>query len=355
MKKIAIAGAALGGLFLLSACGSADQASTATSSAAAPASSAAAPASSAASAAPASSAAAAGIEVKTIGVSNLGLSFPFTAAISKGIQAAADAKGVTIDLLDAQGKADQQAKDVQDFITQKPDGVLLLPLDSGVATGLVDQLAAAGIPTVAVASQVGDPKTRELSDVYPGLVALVTQAETDAGAKAGEMALAALPEGGKMAIVEGSAGFAENTTRVQDFNKASDAAGVKWDVVASQPGDWVPDKAETACQNMLAGNPDIQLFYALSDDMAVGCAKAVKAAGKDAVVIGIGGSKLGIDAVSNDEIYGTVCYKPEDMGALAFGTIYDYLSTGQAPAEKFITYDTPAITKANVGDCTPQW
>lgn len=293
-------------------------------------------------------------EVKTIGVSNLGLSFPFPASISKGIKQAAEEKGVEIVELDAQAKADKQTADVQDLVNRKPDGVLLLPVDSGIATSMADMLEQAGIPTVAVASAVGD-KNRKPEDVYPSLVALVTQAEVEAGAKAGEIALQKLPEGGKMAVVEGAAGFAEVQSRFADFLKPAEAAGVKFDVVARQPGDWVPDKAQAACENMLASQPDIALFYAQSDDMAVGCAKAVKAAGKQAIVVGIGGSKLGIDAIKAGEIQGTVCYKPVDMGVLAFNTLYESL-TGEKPlSAEFVTYETPAITEENVADCTPQW
>lgn len=291
----------------------------------------------------------------TVGVSNLGLSFPFPAAISQGIKDKASELGVEVVEFDAQGKAEKQSNDVQDLIGQSPDGVLLLPVDSGVAAGLVDQLEAAGIPTVAVASQVGDPKTRDIDDVYPGLVALVTQAEVDAGRKAGELALQAVPDGGKMAVVEGAAGFAEVQTRFEEFLAPAEEAGVEFDVVARQPGDWVPDKAQSACQNMLASNPDIDLFYAQSDDMAVGCAKAVKAADSDAAVVGIGGSKLGIDAVKSGEVYGTVCYKPEDMGQLAMQVLYDHLTGAKKYDAEFVTYETPAISKENVEECQPQW
>ena len=83
----------------------------------------------------------------TVGVSNLGLSFPFPSAIGEGIQRRADELGVKIVQVDAQGEAEKQANDVQDLIGQQPDGVLLLPVDSGVATGLVDQLTEADIPT----------------------------------------------------------------------------------------------------------------------------------------------------------------------------------------------------------------
>ncbi|TWD75195.1 ribose transport system substrate-binding protein [Kribbella amoyensis] len=291
----------------------------------------------------------------TIGVSNLGKNFPFPAAIVGGIDEKAKELGVKLVQVDAQGTAEKQANDVQDLIGQKPSGVLLLPVDSGVATGLADQLKTAGIPTVAVASQVGDPAGRKIEDVYPGLVALVTQAEVKAGRIAGELAVEALPSGGKVAIVEGTAGFAEVKTRSAEFLAPAQAKGVDLTVVARQPGDWVPDKAQSACQNILAAHPDVALIYNQSDDMAVGCSKAVKAAGSKAKVIGVGGSKLGVEGVSGGDIYGTVCYKPKDMGALALQVLYDQLTGAKKRDAEFVTYDTPGITKANVADCAPQW
>ncbi|MFC5751845.1 sugar ABC transporter substrate-binding protein [Actinomadura rugatobispora] len=299
--------------------------------------------------------AAAGKKDLTVGISTLGLSFPFPAAISKGIKAEAARLGVKVTEVDAQGKAEKQSSDVQDLAGQRPDGVLLLPVDSGVATGMADQLKNADIPTVAVASQVGDPKTRQLNDVYPGLAALVTQDEYGAGRKAGELAVKAVPKGGAIAVVEGAAGFAETQQRFRDFLAPAKQAGVNFNVVARQPGDWVPDKAQSACQNMLAAQPQIKLFYAESDDMGVGCAKAVKAANSDAVVIGVGGSKLGTDAVKAGELYGTVCYKPEDLGKRAMQVLHEQLTGTKKYNAQFVTYETPPITKDNVGDCQPQW
>lgn len=291
----------------------------------------------------------------TIGVSNLGLSFPFPASIGEGIEAAAEELGVEIVALDAGGDADKQSNDVQDLVAQGVDGVLLLPVDSGVAEGIVDGLVEAEIPVVAVASQVGDPAERDIADVYDGLVALVTQAEVEAGVKAGELAVDVLPDGGQVAIVEGAAGFAEVQTRAVGFEEVLEGADAAFEIVARQPGDWVPDAAEAACQNMLASNPDIDLFYAQSDDMSVGCAQAIEAAGSEAVTIGIGGSQLGVDAIEDGGVVGTVCYKPVDMGELAMQTLYDHLTGETTETEQFITYETPAITADNVADCEPQW
>ncbi|WP_141727636.1 MULTISPECIES: sugar ABC transporter substrate-binding protein [Thermogemmatispora] len=287
-----------------------------------------------------------------IGESNLGLSYPFPAAIARGIKKRAAQLGVQVIELDAQGSADKQSNDVQDLIARNPNGILLLPLDAGLAQQLVDRIYAAHIPVIAVASAVG--KDRPLKDVYPKLTALITQDEIKAGAQAAQIALKAFPQGAKVAIIEGQAGFAEVQEREQDFKSILSQQG-KFTFIASQPGDWLPDKGQAACANILQAHPDIDLFYAESDDMAVGCAKAVTAAHSHAQVIGIGGSHLGIQAVKEGQMLGTVCYKPETMGELALQAIYDQLAGKQHYSHTFLTYDIPPITKDNVDQCVPQW
>jgi ABC-type sugar transport system substrate-binding protein len=294
-------------------------------------------------------------EELTIGVSNLGQSFPFPASIGRGIEEEAKKLGVEIVQLDAEGEAAKQANDMQDLTARGPDGILLLPVDSGVAQGLVNQSDEAGIPVIAVASQVGDPKERELRDVYPRLTALATQDEIAAGEKAAEIVVEELPEGGPIAVIEGQAGFAEVELRLRGFKEVLEGSGNTYEIVASQPGDWLPDKSEDVCQNMLASNPEIELFYAESDDMAVGCAEAVSAANSDAKIVGIGGLKLGINAIKRGDMAGTVCYKPYDLGQLALRAMVDHL-TGEKPLDaEFITYETPAVTKETIDDCDPQW
>lgn len=291
----------------------------------------------------------------TVGVANLGLSFPFPASIGEGIAAAADELGVQVVELDAAGDAATQSDDVEDLIAQGVDGVLLLPVDSAVAEGVVDRLVEADIPVVAVASQVGDPEQREIEDVYEGLVALVTQEEVAAGEQAAEIVLDVVPDGGDVAIVEGQAGFAEVSTRAVGFEEVLESAEAEYEIVARQPGDWLPDVAEATCQNLLASNPDLAAIYAQSDDMAAGCAEAADAAGVEVPIVGIGGAALGIDAIAAGDIAGTVCYKPIDMGELAMQTLYDHLTGASTETEQFVTYETPAITAENVDDCEPQW
>ena len=293
----------------------------------------------------------------TFGLSSVGLSFPFASAIAKGFQDAGATAGARTVVLDSKGDVQKQANDIQDLIAQKVDGVAVMPLDSTVAQGWVDHAAVAGIPVVSVGSQIGDPTKRAIHDVYPKVVAIVTQDEIAAGAAVGHAATTVLPKGqdAKIAVIEGQAGFPEVKQRRDGFEQGLKAAGIKYTIVASQPGDWTAEKGEAACQNILQSHPDVDLFFNEADDMVVGCARAVRAAGSNAKLFGMGGSKLAIAAIKAGQIDGTVCYKPENLGALAFNVLYDEVTGKQTRKAAFVTYDTPGITKTNVADCVAQW
>jgi ribose transport system substrate-binding protein len=290
----------------------------------------------------------------TIGLANQQESVTFPAAIAKGAKEKAAQLGVKLVDLDSQGDQQKQAGQVQDLIAQRVSGILLVPLSPGPAQALVDQADAAGIPVATVHGYVG--ANRDVSDPYQKLKFVLDENEVAAGGTAGRMALEALPQGGKVAVITGAAGFVENTTRVTKFRAALDGAGPgKYQVVATQPGNWTKQDGQSACQNVLAGNPGIGLFYAISDDMAVGCSAAVKAAGSSAKIIGVGGSASGIAAIKTGDLFGTVCYKPHDEGAMAVQLMHDALTGKAVTPPKTTFYDTPGITTSNVGSCVPQW
>lgn len=85
--------------------------------------------------------------------------------------------------------------------------------------------------------------------------------------------------------------------------------------------------------------------------MMIGCARAIRAGGSRARLIGVGGSKLGIASIKAGAVDGTVCFKPEALGALAFAALHD--RNGNAP--RFRTYPIPAVTRATIGQCVGQW
>ena len=291
------------------------------------------------------------------GFSSAGLSYPFAAAIARAFQQRAASVGVPVVVLDSQGKVQKQANDIDDLIAQHVAGIVLMPLDSVVAQSWVDRAAAAGIPVVAVGSEVGDPGTRPLRAVYPKLAALVTQDEVAAGREAGQLALRLLPPDrvARIAVIEGAPGFPEVVQRAAGFRQALDAAHARYRIVASQPGNWTADDADTACQNILAAHPDVDLFFNEADDMAVGCARAVRSAGSHARLLGIGGSRLAVVSLEAGRIDGTVCYEPSVLGTMAFNAIYEAVMGRVALHAAFQTYRTPGITRATASLCPGEW
>jgi ribose transport system substrate-binding protein len=286
-----------------------------------------------------------------IGLSNQTMASTFPVGLAKGAQQEATKLGVKLVVLDSKGDVQTQGSDMQDLIAQKVNGILIVPNSPGPAQAMVDQAVAAKIPVASVHGTVGTGPT----DVpYSKLSFTMNESATVLGTEETALAEKALPSGGQVAIITGAAGFLENTTWTAGFKSGLAAKG-GFQIVATQPGDWTPEAGQAACQAILSAHPKVNLFYAISDDMATGCAKAVAAAHSSAKILGNGGSAAGITGIKNGSIYGDVCYKPVDEGAKALDTLYTQITGKTTASHKVLTYSTPAITLANVDQCVAQW
>ena len=292
----------------------------------------------------------------TIGYIANSMQFPYDAALGKGFQEECKKLGCKAIVIDGRASAERQGNAIDDLIAQKVDGIAMIATDAVVAVGWVDKLSDAKIPFVAAAAVIGDPD--KIRQVNPKLTALVVTDDVAAGQRAGELAATLLPKGkvAKIGIVEGAPGFAVVRQRTEGFRKALDAAGVKYEIVASQPTDWTPAKGESVCQNIMTANPALDMFFSHADDMALGCARAIKAANSKVKLVSTGGgSKLGNDAIANGEFDGSVCTKPGTLGRLSARALYEAATGKNTKKGQFVTYETPAITKANLKDCPPEW
>lgn len=294
----------------------------------------------------------------TLGYVANSMQFPYDAALGKGFQEACKELGCKAIVIDPRASVERQGNAIEDLISQKVNGIAIIATDSVVALGWVDRATEAKINFVAAAAQVGDPDKVPVKQVYPKLTALVITDDVVAGERAGELAVRFLPKGRavKIAIIEGAPGFAVVRQRTEGFKKALNAAGVKYQIVASQPTDWTPAKGESVCQNILTANPDLDLFFSHADDMALGCSRAIRAANSKVKLVSTGGgSRLGNDAIKNGDIDGSVCTKPATIGRLAAKALYE-AATGKSTAKaQYISYDTPAITKENLSVCPAEW
>ena len=99
-----------------------------------------------------------------IGFSSRDLSAEYTAKLSEAIVDFAKTKpGVKLVMVDAQSDVQKQFSQVENFIAQKVDAIILNPCELEASTPAVDRIKAAGIPVVLV-NQV----TKSAGDSYIG-------------------------------------------------------------------------------------------------------------------------------------------------------------------------------------------
>lgn len=171
----------------------------------------------------------------------------------------------------------------------------------------------------------------------------------DMGVLAAETIAELLPDGGKVAQIEGQAGSAAAQQRIDGFNSVMEGDD-SFDYVASVPGDWDRQTALDAATNIIQEHPDIRAFYANNDTMALGVVEAVRNAGLlgEVIVIGTDGVPDAIRAVGDGELTGTVAVNPHEMGVTALEVAIRLLE-GQVVPEWVVTNQT-MVTEENVSE-----
>jgi ribose transport system substrate-binding protein len=200
-----------------------------------------------------------------------------------GGQHEADKIGAKLIVLDANGDTTRQNEDIQTLITKGADVVIINANDPIGVSASVRALKKAGIPVVAVNSNL-DPK------LVPDIYCYVAEDQFATGGKAGkviaEKALEKWGDSGafKLASIGGFPGDVISDLRFNGFmdgyNKVmKDHPGVKTTVVPMKFGEWKPDKALGPIRDMATANPDLKIMYSMSDVMQGGIIQGLKEAG----------------------------------------------------------------------------
>ncbi|MED7950056.1 sugar ABC transporter substrate-binding protein [Streptomyces sp. BE303] len=282
----------------------------------------------------------------TIGASVLGTSFPAVAAMDSGMKEKAKELGVELVIVDAGGQASKQTNDVADLLSRGVDGVIINAVDSKTVAASADAVTAAGIPLTSAFTTLGSAQC-----AYAGSVAHVGFDEAGWAKLQGSSAVTLLPDGGDVAIIDGSPGVQASKIRHDGFVAELKAnQGIK--VVASQPGNFDRATALTAMENILQANPGLDLVYAPDDNMAVGAIQAIDKAGLTGKikVLGLGGSKDGLKAVQDGTMAATVYSSLKEGGALAVETTVKKLRGEANGDEQCITVAQALVDANNVKD-----
>lgn len=286
----------------------------------------------------------------TIGWAMNSDAFPFSVAVNRGTDLAVADMDIDLLHVDGQGDTQTQIAQVEDFITQGVDGIVLIAWDATAIVPQVEAAAAAGIPLLTCFNDLGGAPVEN----YPGSISLIGVDEVEVGRVAARQILDLLPDGGQIAVIEGAPGFQASIDRSSGFIEVL-AENPSIEVVATQPGNWSREEALSVAENLLLAHPELDVIYTHDDSMALGAIDALKNAGTlDQVkVFGIGGSAAGIEAIEAGELYGTVFYSPVDAGYLCTKALVAFLE-GE-PLPEYILLPTPLVTSDNVADFEGEW
>lgn len=282
----------------------------------------------------------------TVGFSNLGTGVnAYSATYSEAFNAYAAELGIKTIVLDSQADPAKQSAQIQTLISQKPDVLIVWPVNAKAVVPALKQASEAGIPVV-VTNSAADASGDAYVTTFTGPNDY-TQAEMAAKAMAEAL-------GGKGNIVElnGMPGYSAGEQRLQAFKDVlANYPDIK--VLDSQPANWSQEKGQSLMENYITrfGN-DIQGVLSASGDMGLGALTAVKAAvgeGRlDKAPIFSDPTMTGgvYDAIKSGEYFSSVLQSPQIDARTALKAAVQIAEGVSLPASVFM--ETPAITKDNV-------
>ncbi len=260
---------------------------------------------------------------------------PFFVGIKEGAQAEAEARGLKINITDAQNDPTQQINQMETFTSQNVKAAIINPVDSDAAVPAVGVANRADVPVIAIDRGVNGGKvgsTIASDNVAGGRLAAKTLAESLGGK-------------GKVAFLEGQPGTSAARERGQGFEEGiKKYPGIQ--VVARQPADFDRTKGMDVMSNMLQAHRDIDGVFAANDEMALGASKALGArSGRSVKVVAFDGTPDGIKAVRGGTLTATVAQQPELLGKQAVD--WALKASQHKPLPKQIKVPVVLVTKKN--------
>ena len=259
---------------------------------------------------------------------------PFFVKMKEGAQA--EAKKLGAKLLTGAGKTDGdnagQVTAMENMIAAGAKTILITPSDSKAILPAIKKAQDKGVMVIALDSP---------TDPVSGTDALFATDNYKAGELIGQYAKAAL--GGKpakIATLDLFPGHPVGAQRHNGFMKGfglaapdakSNELGKDASIVCMADSFGDQAKGQTAMENCLQKNPDINLVYTINEPAAAGAFKALKAAKKEqgVVIVSVDGGCAGIKDVGAGVIAATSQQYPLKMAAMGVAAGVEFAKTGK--------------------------
>lgn len=267
---------------------------------------------------------------------------PFFVKMREGAQAAADEAGAT--LLTAAGNFDadnaSQVAAIENMVTAGAQGILITPGDTAAIVPAIERAREAGVLVIALDTPT---EPMEATD------ALFATDNFQAGYLIGQYAKAVMGDTEPViATIDGSTGVSVSVLRHNGFlagyGAAEGAAATPTAdmsvfaedprVVCSQDADGDQALSQTAMENCLQANGDINVVYTINEPAARGAYTALQAAGREdeVLIVSVDGGCAGVEALQAGQIAATSQQYPLVMAEMGVEAVVNFAQTGEAPS-----------------------
>ena len=248
---------------------------------------------------------------------------------------------------DGQNDQATQSNQIDAFIADGVDVLIINPVNSSSAATITDKVVDAGIPLVYINREPDEAEEARWEEnswdvTYVGCDA--SQSGTFQGEMIVDMGLDAVDLNGNGKVdyimIEGDPENIDAKLRTEYSVKALEDAGLEVNCLDDQVGNWDQATAQQLVANSLSMNgDDIEVVFCNNDAMALGALQAIQAAGR---TVGEDIYLLGVDALSEaleDVIAGTMT-----------GTVFnDHFSQSHSAADAAINFLTGAGNDYYIG------
>ena len=285
-----------------------------------------------------------------IGVSMALFDDNFLTVLRQGMQThARTLENVRLQVEDAQNDVAKQLSQIQNFIAQDVDAIIVNPVDTDATPAMTRLAVEAGVPIIYVNRQPAD------LDVLPPTAAFVGSNEVESGTLETKAVCRLLTEAGKasagIVIMMGelsNQAARQRTQDIRDVIATPECAFMK--VVEEQTGNWRRTEGHDLMANWISAGTRFDAVISNNDEMAIGAIQALKAAGYDMgtiIVAGIDATQDALAAMKAGDLDVTVFQDAAGQGKGAVDAALR-LARGDSAVERTVWIPFELVTPANI-------
>ncbi len=241
-----------------------------------------------------------------IGVSMLSMQNEFIQQVADALEKSAKTANVELIVVDAERSSLKQVEQVESFISQQVDAIILNPCEFEASSPAVEKAQKAGIPIVNVNSS-----TKSKPDAFVG------SDDAESANMAMELIAKRLNGKGNVLMIQGYMGQAAQLDRERGAKAVlAKYPGLK--LLASQTGEWDRAKSMSLMENWIQSFGDqIQAVFAQNDEMGLGAVQALMDAKKKAnvYVVSVDGIQDARKSVEQGNLDATLIQNAEKQGS----------------------------------------